>query len=85
MPDIPRAPSPAAHTFAYAMLAISQDSDTICRRTKWGETAQHVSMQPDVNPDMQCVFMNDTGALSFYCPSPEDMLSADWQIILTSD
>ncbi|WP_333715747.1 hypothetical protein [Pantoea eucrina] len=81
MPDIPRAPSPAAHTFAYAMLTISQNSDAICRRAKWGNTASHVYIEPDADSDMQHVFMNEAGALNFYCPSPEDMLSADWQII----
>lgn len=85
MPDIPRAPSPAAHTFAYAMLAISQNSDTICRRAKWGETAYHVSMLPDADDQARYVFMNNSGALTFYDPSSEDMLTADWQVVSISD
>ncbi|PPC61331.1 hypothetical protein C1Y41_19065 [Pantoea sp. ICBG 1758] len=85
MSDIPRAPSPAAHTFASAMLTISQNSDAICRRAKWGDTANHVSILPDADDQIQYVFMNDIGTLNFYCPSPEDMLSADWQVIALSD
>jgi len=81
MPDIPRAPSHAAHTFAYAMLTISQNSDAICRRAKWGETAYHVSVLPDADNQAQYIFMDNSGALTFYDPSPEDILSADWQII----
>lgn len=81
MPDIPRASSPAAHTFADAMSAISQNANAICRREKWGNTAYHVYIEPDADSDMQHVFMNEAGALNFYCPSPEDMLSVDWQII----
>ena len=81
MSDIPRASSPAAHTFADAMSAISQNANAICRREKWGNTAYHVFIEPDADSDMQHVFMNEAGALNFYCPSPEDMLYADWQII----
>ncbi|HBV91206.1 MAG TPA: hypothetical protein DEF80_09490 [Pantoea sp.] len=81
MPDIPYTPSQAVLRFANAMLAISQTDSSICRRAKWGDKPIHVFTQADSDSQMQFIFMGESGALSIYDPTPEDILSADWQVI----
>jgi len=81
MPDISYTPSQAVLRFANAMLAISLSDSTICRRAKWGDTPIHVFTQADSDSQMQFIFMGESGELSIYDPTPEDILSADWQVI----
>ncbi|MGC0793632.1 Thoeris anti-defense Tad2 family protein [Pantoea agglomerans] len=81
MPDNPDKTSPATLRFAHAMNAISQTGSTICRRAKWGETAYHVFTQHDADSQMHFLFMGESGTLTFYDPTPEDITSADWQVI----
>ena len=81
MPDITHAPSAAAYTFGHAMSVISQNADVICRRVLWGHTVRHVSLQSDAHDRMCLMFTNESGMLSVFEPSPDDIASADWQII----
>jgi len=81
MPDIPYTPSQAVLRFANAMLAISQTDSSICRRAKWGDKPIHVFTQSDSDSQMQFIFMGELGVLSFYDPTPDDIISADWRVI----
>jgi hypothetical protein len=63
------------------MTAISQTESAICRRAKWGRTPVHVFTQNDADRQMIFVIMGESGALFFYDPTPDDILSSDWQVI----
>ncbi|MEZ2591619.1 Thoeris anti-defense Tad2 family protein [Pantoea agglomerans] len=81
MPDIPDTPPPATLLFERAMTAISQTKSVICRRAKWGNTPVHVFTQNDADSQKTFIVMGETGVLFFYDPTPEDILSSDWQVI----
>lgn len=81
MPDNPDTPSPATLRFARAMTAISETESAICRRAKWGDTPIHVFTQNDADSQKTFIVMSESGALFIYEPTPEDITSADWQVI----
>ncbi|MEL7698435.1 MULTISPECIES: Thoeris anti-defense Tad2 family protein [Pantoea] len=81
MSDIPDTPPQAETGFNHAMTAISQTDSNICRRTKWGDTPVHVFTETDADSQRQFIVMSESGVLSFYDPTPDDIISADWRVI----
>lgn len=81
MSDIPDTPSQAATGFNHAMTAISQTESNICRRAKWGDTPVHVFTETNADSQMQFIVMSESGVLSFYDPTPDDIISADWKVV----
>ncbi|AIX52331.1 Thoeris anti-defense Tad2 family protein [Pantoea eucrina] len=85
MSDIPHAPPPAAYLYCQAISIICENAGVICRRARWGNTPRHVSFQADAQDLLSLIFMNESGRLSVYVPSPADLTSEDWQIIRVTE
>ncbi|MBD8156012.1 Thoeris anti-defense Tad2 family protein [Pantoea agglomerans] len=64
--------------FSSALIIISKNDESICRRKIWGESIRHVYIEHCDKEGERLIFVNDFGKLNYYIPSIDDLTADDW-------
>lgn len=67
-----------AMRFSSALIFISRNEDSICRRKIWGCSIRHVYIENSGTEGERLILVNDLGKLDDYIPSIDDLTAHDW-------
>lgn len=66
--------------FSSALIIISKNYESICRRKRWGGSVKHVFIESSGTENERLILVNDLGKLDFYIPSIDDLKAHDWLV-----
>jgi len=66
--------------FSSALIIISENYESICRRKKWGCSIKHVYFESSGTESERLILVNDSGKLDIYIPSIDDLKAHDWLV-----